>query len=334
MEFVIADADRKETGVLDKGAEIDLTLYQFSENNQKGKNDAKIRLLENDKSINHGTFLFVRGTEYGGRILENLRKTSSDETEWYMDTWRRMLGQKIITPPAGEAYRKAQGDANDEIRKIISGLFGDLFIVPSYKSGIEVKGQYDRYCTVLDGLNKILQQSGGRLKITAQHGESNGKFYVLVEAVRIADYSNDVEYSQDQNINLTIVDNRRGINHLVCLGTGELTERMVRHLYVQADGSIGSVQHYKGLEEREATFDYPNAENEEELLKAGTDRLKELMNYKKMELSVENMELELGDIIAGRDRESGMYLKKPIIEKVLRIKNGKETVSYKVKGDD
>ena len=150
----------------------------------------------------------------------------------------------------------------------------------------------------------------------------------------MTDYSAEIEYSQDNKIDLTIRDNRRGINHLICLGTGELTERMVRHLYVQEDSSIGTEQYYAGLDERTAVYDYPNAEDENELLESGKEELKELASYQKLEMSVQDLDLNIGDIVAGRDRVTGAYLRQPIINKVLKIKNGKESISYKVKGEN
>lgn len=246
-----------------------------------------------------------------------------------------MLGQIIIEPPEGQAYKMVKGDAHTVLAELLTGISGGLFTVPEELSGITVSGQFDRYTTLLDGMNKLLESSSARLQIQAVQGGTGDIFKVEVSAVPIADYSAEIEYSQDNKIDLTIRDYRRGINHLICLGTGELTERMVRHLYVQADGSIGTVQYYTGLDERTAVYDYPNAEDENELLESGKEQLQELASYQKLELSVsDELDLAIGDIIAGRDRLTGLYLKKPIVNKVLKIKKGKETISYKVEGDN
>ena len=52
------------------------------------------------------------------------------------------------------------------------------------------------------------------------------------------------------------------------------------------------------------------------------------------EVSVDDLDVDIGDMIAARDRESEIYIAKPIINKVIKIKNGRETIEYKVKGDD
>lgn len=331
MDFIIADDKKMEVGFLPSDAQIDLDLNEKSDN-RDGMNDGVLTLTGH--SVNFGWYLFCSETEYGGRILDLKRETSSSSREWFFDSWRRMLGQIIIEPPEGQAYLTVDGDANAILKQLLAKKYDGFFEVPDRPAGIPIKGQFDRYVSFLDGVGKLFGSFGARLKISAVQGGPGEAFTVLVEAVPIADRSEEIEYSQDQKINLSFRDYRRGINHLICLGTGELTERMVRHLYVQEDGSIGAAKHYTGLEERTAVFDYPNAETEEELLKSGKEKLLEMMNYKKLEMTVKDMELEIGDIIAGRDRESGLYLKKPIVGKVVKLKGGVCTTSYKVKGDD
>ena len=331
MDFIIADEKRMELGFLSSSAELDVDL-SYETNNKEGVNDGELTVK--DDPVTYGYYIFCPGTEYGGCIMDLKRKTSSDSKTWYFDTWRRMLGQSIIEPPAGEAYLNVSGDANTVLKGLLLDRFGGFFIVPDELSGIEINSQFDRYTTLLDGVTKLFKAHGAKIRITAVQGGPGEPFEVQVEAVPINDFSEEIEYSQDNRVNLTLRDNRRGINHLICLGTGELTERMVRHLYVQKDGTIGNTKYYTGLDERTAVFDYPNAEEENELLESGKEKLASLMNYKKLEMSVEDLELDIGDIIGGRDRETGLYLAKPVVNKVLKIKNGRETVAYKVKGDD
>lgn len=332
MEFIIADTERMELGYLPGNAQLDLDLSRDADN-KDGCNDAELT-VDPETEIDYGFYVFAPGTEYGGRILDLKRSTSSEKVVWYLDTWRRMLGQTIIEPPEGQAYLTVSGDANTVIAGILEGKFDGIFKVSEEAAGIEVSGQFDRYTTLLDGLNKLLQASGARLSIQAVQGGTGDTFHVQIEAVSVKDYSEEIEYSQDNRVELTIRDYRRGINHLICLGSGELADRMVRHLYIQEDGGIGSIKYYKGLDERTAVFDYPNAEDESELLESGKEELRELASYKKLEMSVQDLDLDIGDIVAGRDRVTGTYLAKPIINKVLKIQKGKEAISYKVKGDD
>ena len=118
---------------------------------------------------------------------------------------------------------------------------------------------------------------------------------------------------------------------------------MVIHLYAQQDGSIGNVKYYTGKDERTSVYDYSSCESAEELQEKGIERLKELMSYTDMDMNLLDPSLSalkglsadvaIGDIIGGRDRGSGIYLSKQITRKIVQIKNGRESIDYKVGGN-
>ena len=58
------------------------------------------------------------------------------------------------------------------------------------------------------------------------------------------------------------------------------------------------------------------------------------MGTKTMRMSVQDAELQVGDIIAGRDYETGLYLQKPVVQKIVRMESGTATVEYKVEGEE
>lgn len=72
----------------------------------------------------------------------------------------------------------------------------------------------------------------------------------------------------------------------------------------------------------------------EKLEEDGVKRLKELMNYKEVNVEVKDADLELGDIIGGYEQITGTEVKKPIVRKILKIEDGEAKIEYKVKGDD
>ena len=97
---------------------------------------------------------------------------------------------------------------------------------------------------------------------------------VHLSAVPLVDYSQDEEWDSDQ-MNFQISSNERPVNHLICLGKGDLSERMVRHLYMDVRGNISETQTFFGVDEVTETYDYSNVESEEELITGGTQRLQE-----------------------------------------------------------
>ena len=48
------------------------------------------------------------------------------------------------------------------------------------------------------------------------------RFLLYSSAVPIRNLSSEIEYSQDSKIAINLKESRRGINHLICLGKGEL----------------------------------------------------------------------------------------------------------------
>ena len=58
------------------------------------------------------------------------------------------------------------------------------------------------------------------------------------------------------------------------------------------------------------------------------------MNYKQMDATISDVDVEIGDIVGGRDRITGMSLQKPIVNKILRMNNGISSVEYKLKGEE
>lgn len=330
MDFIIADKNKMEECLLSVSRTMDIEIGDTDSNN-----DFELTLsLLDSQMIDFDKYLFSPGTEYGGIIEDMDASTSSGTVKWYGNTWRGFLDQIIIEPPTGSAYRTVAGDANTVMRNLLSGQLNNMFEVDSSASGITVNYQFARYVSYLEGFTAMLKQYNARLEIWAEQGSSNEAFAIKIKAAPVTDYSEEIEYSQDNKINLSIRDYRRGINHLICLGKGELTERQVIHLYAQSDGSVGTAKYYTGLAERTEVYDYSSADDEETLIEYGTKRLQKLMNYQELSMEVQDLDLAIGDIVAGRERNTGVYLSKPIKQKILKVDGLKETISYKVEGEN
>lgn len=284
-----------------------------------------------DEQYKVGCRIFVPETEIGG-ILGGWRSNSKDGTVTLLgDTWRGMMQKKIIVPPEGEDYCKVSGELNDILKKLIEPRFSGLFKVSSKSTEIEIKYQFDRYCTLYDGIVKMLKTVGHKLKLSYKVGNPNGYGWVDVQAEKIKDYSKEIELSQDDRLTFEVTEKYNGINHLIVGGKGELQERTILHLYVQKDGSIGKEQYYKGLDEKEAFYDNTSAESDE-LEKEGVERLKEIMDTKTFVVDIEELadEVDIGDIIGGRDQMTGIHLSRPIKNVIVTAKDGVANKEYKL----
>lgn len=140
------------------------------------------------------------------------------------------------------------------------------------------------------------------------------------------------EYSQDTKVSFSTKDVQNGINHLICLGKGELKDRQVVHLYSDEKGNISQTQTFTGLSERTSTYDYSSAETLDDLIKGGTERLKELINYKQFDMTVDETVADIGDIVGGREYTTGFLIKQQITQKILRASNDSWSVEFKVGG--
>lgn len=315
MELIYADTIGVEIGFLTDFS-LDLDIGDT--------NDFEIAMIANEKIMDFGWKIYANSTEYGGIISKIDVDTAPNKIAYSGQTWRGILSNYIISPPSGDDYKIVSGN----VSTIISGLISDFGIGSLYSvaaSEIAVTNyQFDRYCTLLSGVEKMLKSVGYRLNIGCQNGA------VTLTPTPIHDYSDELEYSQDSNINFRIQDNQNGVNHLVCLGKGDLRDRQVLNLYLLADGTIGTTQYYTGLSERADVFDFPSVESLDELEKFGRERFAILLNNKKFEMSIGEINVELGDIVGGRERITGIYMKKPITQKIVKGDAYSLKISYKV----
>ncbi|WP_411329283.1 hypothetical protein [Blautia hansenii] len=325
MEFLVCNAEKMEVGLLSEHVSIDLDIGDT--------NDAEI--ITEKGHLDYGMYLICPGTEYGVLLEEKNSWTNDEEETWKGNTFRGFLKQLIICPPPGYDYLTVSGDAHEVLRQVLGNAFDGMFTIPKESSGITLNGSFDRYTDALTGFEKLLDVKGARLNIEIKQGGPNEPFFVVLSAVPKSNLSTEIEYSQDSQVAIHFSESRRGINHLICLGKGELKDRQVVHLYAQKDGSIVQDKpYYTGLKERTAVYDYKDVESVEELIKGGKERLKELMDYRKMEMDVQDLEAQIGDTIAGRDYDTGFYLQKPIVGKIVRIEDGEFSVEYKVEGEE
>lgn len=325
MEFIICDSKKNEIGKMKKEIKIDFDIGKT--------NDVEISCEKG--VLDFGMYLISPGTEYGALIEELDSWTDEKEEKWMGNAFRKFLQEFIIEPPEGQDYKIVEGDAHVVMRQILNGAFDNLFTIPEESSGIKIENyQFDRYTDALAGFTKMLIRKNARINIEIKQGGSNEPFSVVLSAVPIQNLSSEIEYSQDSKIAINLRESRRGINHLICLGKGELKNRQVVHLYAQLDGSVSKEKYYTGLKERTAIYDLSNAESMEELRKSGEDRLKELMGAKTMRMTAQVENLQIGDIIAGRNYENGMYLQKPIVQKIVRVENGTIEMQHKVEGEE
>ena len=320
--IVVADAN---------GAEVRSLLFtEYDFEIGDTENSFLVTCLRSEwETITDGSRIYIPGTEYGGLFKRLKTNTKNGTISVGGYTWRGMLQHKILSPPAGADYATDSGELNAIIGARVSAAFPGLFIGSSDSTGVTVTYQYNRYVTLYEGLKELLKSVGYKMRIA--YNMESGR--VMVDAVPIVDYSSQIEFSSDMTANYYMTQEGTGVNHLICLGQGELKNRTVVHLYVDANGNISQTQTFFGSDEIAEVYDYAGA-SRDDLIKSGVDQLKQLRNQNSFRIDLETtIDVEIGDIVGGRDYTTKMRMTAPITTKVVTWRNGFETTEYKLSDD-
>lgn len=323
MDLIYTDKNRVDLGVM-LAYDLDLA-YGEDENN------FECTVGEAYHVCSAGAFLHMDGTEYGGIVDAISRDTSSGEVVYSGRTWQGILDSKVIRPDAGQDYLVVSGDANGILGTLINRLgLGDLFEASDKTSGMTVTSfEMPRYATGYAGILKMLESVGGKLVVRFVNG------MVLLSAVPIHDYSADEDFDSDL-VDFTIKQSANSVNHLICLGSGDLKDRMVVDLYADADGNISDTQTFAGLDEYAAVLDSANTESEAELIKAGAEKLQELFGGSALEIAFgdDTDAYDIGDIVGAYDNVAKISVRAKVQKKIVAVQNGRVSVAYSVGGLD
>lgn len=319
MDLIYTNPSREDVGVL---LDYDMDLAFGAD-----ENDFECTIQAAAHCCEAGSCLYFEGTEFGGIVDGITSKSDTKEVIYSGRTWHGILNSKVLEPDSGEAYLVMTGEANVIIASLLSRMgLTNLFAVSAVDSGLTINGyRMNRYICGYDGIRKMLKTVGGKLLFNYQDGK------VVLSAAAAHDYSQDEEFDSDL-VDLNIKKKYKTVNHLVCLGSGELENRMVIHLYADTDGNISQAQTQFGMDEITDVYDHSNAESEDELISGGIDKLKEM--WEPAEMSVDfgatDDSYDVDDIVGAADNITGISVAAAITKKIVTIKNGQITISYKV----
>ena len=313
------NSKREDVGIL-RDYKLDLAYGE-------DENDFELQIPSAAHCCGEGFYLYIEGTEYGGIIDDIASDTEAEEVAYTGRTWHGLLNSKIIEPDAGQDYLIVKGEANAVIGSLISRLgLQDLFTASEEDSGLNISTyKMNRYIPAYEGIRKMLKTEEGKLRFAFKDGK------VILSAHQRDDYTQDKDLDSDL-VDLKVKRHYHPVNHVICLGRGELAEREVIHLYLEANGNISHTQTFTGMDERAAVYENTNAESLEELENGGIDRLKELALADEVEASLdENGEqYEIQDIVGATDNITGLSATAEITKKIVTIDNGQINISYKV----
>lgn len=273
-----------------------------------------------------GSILYAEGTELGGIVERCTVDTETRHVVYSGPTAHGLLQRHVLCPASGETHWTFSGDANAVLRAAVSDLgISDLFHVPDDAAGIAVSGQV-RYEPAYTSLARQFAVCGAKILATWD-GPS-----VEISAAPAGDYSDDELDSFVADYKLEV--QHRPVNHLVCLGAGELLDRLVVHLYMGPSGVTQTrpttVQGAWG----ENAEVYENTGDDEvgKLVEDGTSKLVEL-NEETASIEVgdgDAPERDVGDIVSASDWEADLHGTAKITAKVVTMERGEPVVATRI----
>ena len=318
MDLVYMNNQKVDIGVM-HGCKFDLAFGS-------GENDFQITVDSANHVLRESYYVYMEGTEYGGIIDRVQVITAANEIRYRGRTWHGLLDSKVIQPDPGDDYLIISGEANTVLQFLIDRYeLSGIFKANTQHSGIYLSGyKMNRYISCYAGICKMLAAFGAKLKISYMSG------FVSLSAIPIIDHTHNDEYDSSQ-ISLDITKNYAPLNHLICLGQGDLAARAVIHLYTDKYGNVSYTQTQFGIYEVCAPYDYSSAESLEELERGGREILKEAYASDVIRMSLNpTIRYDVGDIVGAREHITGISISSVITKKIVSVSGGETRVSYTV----
>lgn len=155
---------------------------------------------------------------------------------------------------------------------------------------------------------------------------------VILEAAHAVDYSQDEQIDSDM-VEMEVEKGYHPINHVICLGKGDLAEREVIHVYADRAGRISNIQSLNGVDEVTAIYENTNAESTEELKQGGMKMLEEswaASSRISMSLGSSDAVYDVGDTIGARERITNIEAAEKITKKIVSISKGRIEIEHKI----
>lgn len=322
MDLIYMNENKEDVGIL--------TNYTFDLAYGTDENDFELTTSINNTLMKSGYIIYIENTEYGG-IIDSIEVDTANEVLIYRGrTWHGILASKIIQPPNGEDYLILTGDLNEALQRLIdSTSLNELFIAKSENAGVSVSNyKVARYVPLYSAIKKLLKSKDCKLKITFVNG------LVTLSSEAVIDYSKLQTIDNDM-VNFDITAHYNPINHVICLGSGQLQDRTVLHLYSDVDGNFSqTTQSFFGIDEVMSVYEDVNAEDEETLIDGGKQLINESRNQNALEVTFNaiNEQYDIGDIIEAQENITGLSVRECITKKIVKIENGLTNITYEVGG--
>lgn len=316
--YVRTDANGSTSGYLsnfeatfDISTDLDYVTNEFEIVQVLPTDKSGLLWAENEIS----TIVYVDGTEYGGEISGSEINIADNTIKYTGRTWRGCLDQWIIEPPSGQDYLVVSGNLATTLRRLPMGPYITVEDTPYVGNTY----QFARYVSTFEGASNLVSAAQSDLRLGIVWNSDGYGGTATLSVVQARDLRNVVEVSQDYNnkIQLTITRDGNTPKELICLGSGELKDREVIKLYADDDWNISQVPIAGAYPV--AVYDFSSSE---QLLADGRKHFLELIhNHEQIEVTINDLDIQLSDIIGARDVLTGETVSAEITSIIWRCTN-------------
>lgn len=301
--------------------------YQLSLEYGDAGSDNEFELWTAQKvaGIGRGSLLFMPGKPWGGIVHAAGEDTrDGDLLTFRGPTWFGALKHRHIRPPFGEDALKVSGSITDVVSALlVNARFSDVYCA-GRGDPFEVSWEFDRYCSLLEGLSAVAEAHGKRMRLTRG----------LTGLTEISMVSTDGVANDGRGFKCPFAaETCTPTNHLIVRGKGEGKDQEVIDLYSDWDGRISRSQSIFGTLEVEDVYDQFSLSGAE-LLAAGEKRLLEeqVFAYGELELT-EAQSYELGQIVKFGSTVTGFQYTAPVKKIAIETNSLGETKVKNQLGD-
>ena len=312
LEFIYTDSNRTELGQLSE-CDLDIEIGKY----KVASNDFELKMNQKNwnRAFDKGSFFYDEDSEFGGLVKAKGIDTATNDITFKGPTFRGLLEKEYIQPPNGQAYLVLKSGAGDAIRLLIDKRFGDLFVVDKEDEPINVNYQV-RDMNLLDAIERMLLKADKPSRIDIKYK----KGHVHLKAVPIRDLSDEVFLDNSYHVAMKVEEPTESFNHILCLGTGELTERIRVNLYRQKDGSWTEANTNLSFNKQTYKYEDTNEADVSELKKKAIEKVNEANGSNTVSVTFDSDTAELFDIVAAKEEITGVEFKEHVAKKILKAK--------------
>lgn len=320
MVVIYTDKNLVDRGMIDK---FDL---DFDTTNTM---DYSLTVDSSIKGIDDNGFIYIPGTEYGGIIDKKTPSTTTGTTVFYGRNFRGLLNSKIIIPAKNTDYRYINGD----IYTALNSFIEEFDLVSYFRIDKESIAGYTltnykiaRYCSLYSLI----------LSVCKIINKSLWLYYDLSQKKIILSFRSALDQTKEgiftnSQLGMEVTKASRLVTHMICLGAGQLKDRVTADIWLNADKKTFSTtdQSFFGLDEYTYIYENVNSGSKEDLIESGIEKFEELINVDSISVALEPDEsFKIGDKIGGYEPITKTSITSTISNIIVNISDGEESISY------